>query len=464
MSQSPLVCLVVEDQDPVAQALEVLFSLHDVPAAVAPDAAAALERVRSGDVGVVLQDMNFAPGETSGDEGAALFHAIRSVDPVMPVLLMTAFTSLERAVSLVKAGATDYFGKPWDDARLVGSVRELLAMRESRRNSERSAAASAEPAGGGRSGAAQPDLCGLVFQSDAMARLVDLAVHVAAADVPVLITGPNGAGKEKIARIIQANSTRARRAFVTVNVGALPDTLLEAELFGAEAGAFTGAQRRRVGRFEAAHGGTLFLDEIGTLSLPGQAKLLRVLQTGEYERLGSSSSLHSDVRLLCATNVHLPTAIAAGLFREDLYFRLNVIELAVPALRDRPDDILPIARQMLSSQGRTRTLGAAAERALLAHGWPGNVRELENRLQRASLVASGEEIGPDDLGLAAPLTPSSAARIAGASVSERDALEEVLRVHGGSVSRAAESLGLSRQALYRRMERLGVSLERRPRS
>ena len=433
---------------------------------------AALERVRSGDVGVVLQDMNFAPGETSGDEGAALFHAIRGIDPAMPVLLMTAFTSLERAVSLVKAGATDYFGKPWDDARLVASVRELLAMREARRSSDRSGSAAPESTARGRADGSQPDLCGLVFQSDAMARLVDLAVHVAAADVPVLITGPNGAGKEKIARIIQANSTRAGRAFVTVNVGALPDTLLEAELFGAEAGAFTGAQRRRIGRFEAAHGGTLFLDEIGTLSLPGQAKLLRVLQTGEYERLGSSTSLHSDVRLLCATNVHLPTAIAAGLFREDLYFRLNVIELAVPALRDRPDDILPIARQMLSGQGRTRTLGAAAERALLTYGWPGNVRELENRLQRARLVASGEEIGPEDLGLAIPAASSSRAAALGerarsrpgASTSERDALAEVLRVHGGSVSRAAEALGLSRQALYRRMERLGVSLERRPRS
>jgi len=471
--QSPLVCLIVEDQDPVAQALEVLFSLHDIPAAVAPDAATALDRVRSGDVGVVLQDMNFAPGETSGDEGAALFHAIRGVDPAMPVLLMTAFTSLERAVSLVKAGATDYFGKPWDDARLVTSVRELLAMREARHENERRARGAAETSTRGRADAGQPELCGLVFKSGAMARLVDLAVHVAAADVPVLITGPNGAGKEKIARIIQANSTRAGRAFVTVNVGALPDTLLEAELFGAEAGAFTGAQRRRVGRFEAAHGGTLFLDEIGTLSLAGQAKLLRVLQTGEYERLGSSTSLHSDVRLLCATNVHLPAAISAGLFREDLYFRLNVIELAVPPLRERPEDILEIARQMLAGQGRSRTLGVAAERALLAHGWPGNVRELENRLQRASLVANGEEIGPDDLGLTGafssrstegPRSESGPYPGTGASTSERDALEDVLRVHGGSVSRAAEALGLSRQALYRRMERLGVSLERRPRS
>jgi DNA-binding NtrC family response regulator len=468
VSTPPLVCLVVEDQAPVAQALEVLFSLHDIPAAVAADATTALERVRAGNVGVVLQDMNFAPGETSGDEGAALFHAVRGVDPAMPVLLMTAFTSLERAVSLVKAGATDYFGKPWDDARLVTSVRELLAMREARRGA-RPAAGSTGGAARGRAGTTSPDLCGLVFESEAMARLVDLALHVAAAEVPVLITGPNGAGKEKIARIIQANSSRARGAFVTVNVGALPETLLEAELFGAEAGAFTGAQRRRIGRFEAAHGGTLFLDEIGTLSLTGQAKLLRVLQTGEYERLGSSVSLRSDVRLLCATNVHLPTAIAAGSFREDLYFRLNVIELAVPPLRTRPEDILPIARQLLSGQGRTSTLNVAAERALLAYGWPGNVRELENRLQRATLVAASEEIGPGDLGLPSPSAEGSRSdsaphRDGGASTSERDALEDVLRLHGGSVSRTAEALGLSRQALYRRMERLGVSLERRPRS
>ncbi len=294
-----------------------------------------------------------------------------------------------------------------------------------------------------------------------MRRVVDLAVHVASADVPVLITGPNGVGKEKIAEIIQANSRRAGRPFVTVNVGALPDTLLEAELFGAEAGAFTGAQRRRIGRFEAANGGTLFLDEIGTLSVAGQARLLRVLQTGEYERLGSSTTLRSDVRLLCATNVQLPEAIAAGRFREDLYFRLNVIELAIPALRDRPDDILPIARDLLERAGSPVTLGAAAEQALLGYGWPGNVRELQNRLQRAQLVAAGPEITPEDLGLTAQRSAPMAADLAVVGT-ERHAIEDVLRLHGGSVSRAAGALGLSRQALYRRMERLGVTIERRP--
>ena len=460
MPAPPLACLIVEDQAPVADALDVLFSLHDVPTRRAADADRALAEIRTGGIGVVLQDMNFAPGETSGDEGATLFRAIRALDPSMPVLLMTAFTSLERAVSLVKAGATDYFGKPWDDARLVASVRDLLAGRQATdgRHATTAPVTAATPAG-------RPDLRGLVYASAAMARLVDLAVHVASADVPVLITGPNGVGKEKLAEIIQANSARARRPFVTVHVGALPDTLLEAELFGAEAGAFTGAQRRRIGRFEAAHGGTLFLDEIGTLSMAGQAKLLRVLQTGEFERLGSSVSLRSDARLICATNVQMDEAIAAGRFREDLYFRLNVIELAVPALRDRPEDILPIARALLSSAtgpGATR-LSAVAEDALLAYAWPGNVRELQNRLQRARLVARGAEIQPDDLGLAPEAAAGGRSARNDGESGERQALADLLRVHGGSVSRAAGALGLSRQALYRRMERLGVTLERRPR-
>ncbi len=451
----PFTCLIVEDQAPVADALEVLFSLHDVPTRRAADAGAALAAIRAGGIGVVLQDMNFAPGETSGEEGAELFRAIRALDPSMPVLLMTAFTSLERAVSLVKAGATDYFGKPWDDERLVSSVRDMLLARSA--------------ADAGRAPVPAPhapgaDLRGMVYASRAMARLVDLAVHVARADVPVLITGPNGVGKEKLAEIVKANSLRARRPFVTVHVGALPDTLLEAELFGAEAGAFTGAQRRRIGRFEAAHGGTLFLDEIGTLSMAGQAKLLRVLQTGEFERLGSSVSLRSDARLICATNVRMDEAIAAGRFREDLYFRLNVIELAVPPLRERPEDVLPIARSLLAAATGpgAMQLSSSAEDALLGYAWPGNVRELQNRLQRARLVATGDTILPEDLGLTPDDAPAPGMPHGGDSM-ERQALADLLRAHGGSVSRAAEALGLSRQALYRRMERLGVTLERRPR-
>jgi DNA-binding NtrC family response regulator len=306
-----------------------------------------------------------------------------------------------------------------------------------------------------------------------MHRVVSLAVQVAAADVPVLITGESGAGKEKIAEIIQVNSKRRSRPFVRVNAGALPDELMESELFGAEAGAYTGASRLRIGRFEAADGGTLFLDEIGTLSPAGQVRLLRVLQTGEYERLGSSVTRRADVRFLAATNTDLGRAIAEGRFREDLYFRVNVIEIAVAPLRNRPDDVLPLARAALDgiaaeSGAAPRRLSADAEKALLAYPWPGNVRELFNRIQRAALVSSGEVLTAADLALShssepgvvgeglAPPAPSS-------SIDERVLFEETLKRHAGSVSRAAEDLGVSRQAFYRKMERLGIVLERRTR-
>ena len=297
-----------------------------------------------------------------------------------------------------------------------------------------------------------------------MHRLVSLAVRVAGADVPVLVTGPNGAGKERLADILHANSRRAAGPLVKVNVGALPHDLIESELFGAEAGAFTGASRTRSGRFEAAHGGTLFLDEIGTLPNEGQVKLLRVLQSGEFERLGSSQTRRVDVRVVCATNTDLPRAIAEGRFREDLYFRLNVVELAVPALRDRPDDILPLASAFLAaaaaSAGRAvPALSASARRALLTHSWPGNVRELENRIRRAVLVESGESLSREALGFDEPSAGPERPR---GDEAERAALEALLLRHAGSVSHAAEELGLSRQAFYRKMEKLGITLERRP--
>jgi DNA-binding NtrC family response regulator len=454
--------LVVEDQPAVSRALEILFEVHDIPCEVARTPAAALARIERGGVGLVVQDMNFSPTATSGEEGITLFRKIRTADPSMPVVLMTAWTSLETAVALVREGANDYLAKPWDDAKLVASVRNLLAMRalqlENAKFKKARADSHAELARG-------YDLCGLIYESEAVHRLVALAVQVAAADVPVLVTGPNGAGKEKIAEIVQANSRRRDKPFVRVNAGALPDELLESELFGAEVGAYTGSRKLRIGRFEAADGGTLFLDEIGTLSLAGQVRLLRVLENGDFERLGSSETRRVNVRVLCATNADLRRGIAEGRFREDLYFRLNVIELAVPALRDRPDDILPIARSVLAglvATGRLLALSPAAEQALLAHPWPGNVRELFNALQRAALVARAEAITVEDLGLA--LAGGLAATLpAGQLPPQRRELEELLRRHDGSVSQAAEELGLSRQALYRKMERLGIVLERRPR-
>ena len=455
--------LIVEDQRAVAHALEVLFGLHDIPFEVAVSPAEAVDRVATGEIAVVIQDMNFSRSATSGAEGISLFRELRRLDPRMPVLLMTAWTSLETAVQLVREGATDYLGKPWDDDKLLASVRNLLQLRalqaeNLRLTAERSASRAAI--------ARQYDLLGVVYESDAMHRVVSLAVQVAASDVPILVTGPNGAGKEKVAEIVQANSRRRDKPFIRMNVGALPDELLESELFGSEAGAYTGSRRLRIGRFEAADGGTLFLDEIGNLSPAGQVKMLRVLQNKEFERLGSNVSRRADVRVICATNADLQQAIAEGRFREDLFFRLNVIELAVPPLSERREDVLPLAESVLRQlsegrEGEALSLTPRAKEALLAHPWPGNVRELFNRIQRAAVVAPQPALTVDDLGFGEPA--AAAVRVAAGDGGEKGAVEEILRRHGGSVSRAAVELGLSRQAFYRKMERLGIILERRPR-
>jgi len=472
---SALKVLVVDDQPAVCAALELLFDIHGLETLTARTPEQALELVRSEDLGVVLQDMNFHRDATSGEEGEALFSAIQALDPDLPVLLMTAFQSLETAVRLVREGASDYIAKPWNDDKLVATVKNLVRLRElSRENLRlrtRTTRARADLAQG-------HDLCGLVYASAAMHEVVTLAAKVAPSEAAVLITGPNGSGKERVAQIIQANSRRRDKPFVKVNAGGLPDELLEAELFGAEAGAYTGAKKLRIGRFEEADLGTLFLDEIANLSLLGQMKLLRVLQTGEFQRLGSNVTRKSDVRLVSATNADLPRAIAQGTFREDLFFRLNVIELCVPALRDRPDDILPIAEFLLHKHGGANgvqyELDAEARRALVDHEWPGNVRELENRIQRATLVCQAPRVTAADLGLlsgnAAPRSPilaappgsESHAAPSSAPDPERLEIERVLVESGGVVATAAALLGISRQALYRRMDRLGIELERRP--
>ncbi|MGN6186568.1 MAG: sigma-54-dependent transcriptional regulator, partial [Thermoanaerobaculia bacterium] len=396
---------------------------------------------------------NFTPGTTSGDEGVALFRQLRARDAELPILLMTAWTSLETAVQLVKEGATDYMAKPWDDAKLVSTVQALLRIRQARADEERERNLRTRSR---QSLARTNDLCGIVYESASMHRVASLAVQVAPSDVPVLITGPNGAGKEKIAEIVHANSRRRHKPLIKVNAGAIPDELIESELFGAEPGAYTGATRLRIGRFEAANGGTLFLDEIGNLSPAGQMKLLRVLQTGELERLGSSETRRVDVRVLCATNADLHQAIARGTFRQDLYFRIAVVEIALPALRDRREDVLPLAETFLGRSGKS--LDETARAALLMHEWPGNVRELQNRVQRAIALSTGDAITSEDLGFGA----SGESRVDEIPI-ERTQIETALLNANGSVSRAAEALGLSRQALYRRMEKLGVVLERRPR-
>jgi DNA-binding NtrC family response regulator len=507
--------LIIDDQPAVRTALETLFAVHGLECVSVGTPAEALHLLATEDIGAVVQDMNFAHQNTDGAEGVQLFRAVRALDPDMPILLMTAWTALESAVALIKEGAADYVAKPWDDDKLVHTVRNLVSLRALRQENTRLRAQ------GNRARRALADkhnLCGTIYASPQMHEAVRLAVSIAPSDAPVLITGPNGSGKEKLAEIIQANSRRRDRPFVRVNVGALPESLFEAELFGAEAGAYTGAAKLRVGRFESADEGTLFLDELGTLPLAAQAKLLRVLQTGEFERLGSSITRKANVRVVSATNVDLPRAIAAGQFREDLFFRLNVIEVYVPPLADRPDDIGPLAEHFLAryatKEGKGPLhLGPDALGALTNHDWPGNVRELQNRIQRAVLVETGDTItvaglglggadrrsagdpprrttphgsmptvggtggGPAWAGAAAgagaarpPLPPPQlldppprAAAGQGASDPERAAIEEALTRVGGVVAKAAAEMGLSRQALYRRMERLGIVMERRPR-
>ena len=405
--------LVIDDNPAVATALEVLFSLRDLRTLSAGSPQAGLAILGREPIDVVIQDMNFRADTTSGAEGTQLFRAIRARVPEMPVILLTAVQNL---------------------LELAETRRELARRRadESRRRTELEQAY---------------DLRAAVFADPAMERAIALACQVARADVPVLITGPNGVGKEKIAEIVQANSAVRTGPFVTLNCGALPSELIEAELFGAEVGAYTGATRAREGKFESADGGTLFLDEIGNLSSSGQMKLLRVLETGRFERLGSNKEQQVKVRVISATNADLRAMIRAGTFREDLYYRLNTIEIRVPPLAERVDDILPLAQHFLA-QGKR--LSSDAREALRRHPWPGNVRELKNALQRAALLATAAELTAKDLALAAaPAAPAD-------EELDREAIEAALTRAGGVIAQAAAQLGLSRQALYRRMDKLGI--------
>ena len=435
--------LVIDDSEAVRTALDVLLNMHGARVVAADSAAAGLDALARESVDLVIQDMNFRREATSGEEGIALFRRIREQYPDLPVILLTAWTHLETAVELVKAGAADYVAKPWENARLLTTVRNLLdlhaARAENRAIHRRRALARSELA-------ARFDLKGLVYESEAMHALASTAARVAHAGVPVLITGANGAGKEVIADVVQANSTVKAGPYVKVNVGALPDTLLEAELFGTEAGAFTGA-KARTGRFEAADSGTIFLDELGNLSAQGQAKLLRVLQTGEYERLGSNMTRKTRVRVIAATNSSLPQLIREGRFREDLLYRLNVIELEVPTLAARQEDILPLAQHFLEPGF---TLAPDALRALGRYHWPGNVRELRNAIHRACLLSVDNIVTAKSLAL--PIAPEPA----DGSHVDRESVERALLVADGVVAHAARDLGLSRQALYRRMEKLGL--------
>jgi len=442
--------LVIDDNPDVIKALRVLFILNDIECIGAESPAQGLKLLTEKKVDLVIQDMNFSQDTTSGDEGKVLFGQIRESFADLPVILLTGWADLETAVQLVKEGAADYLSKPWNDDKILASVRNLIELSQlqqqdsRRRNRVQTRLQKLQQ---------KYDLCNMAFAAESMLSLLEMATQVAAAPIPVLITGPNGAGKEKIAEVIQANSDLNNQPFIKVNVGALPADLLEAELFGAEQGAFTGAGKQRIGRFEAADGGTLFLDEIGNLSIDGQKKLLRVLQTGEFERLGSSKTQKVTVRIISATNENMASAIEKGEFREDLYYRLNVIELDLPALNQRKEDINELISLFMDNG---KVLSKSAETLIQNYDWPGNVRELQNAIQRASLLCGDNEIQPEHLGI--KLTKST--RNEPLEYTKTD-IEKALEQAEGVVSQAAKGLGLSRQAFYRRMEKFAIELNKR---
>ncbi|MBC3933595.1 sigma-54-dependent transcriptional regulator [Undibacterium curvum] len=437
--------LIIDDNLSVATALEVSLSLHDLDCVIATTPEQGLDYLSTHSIDLVIQDMNFSADTTSGQEGGALFKRIRAHSPDMPVILITAWTHLDMAVELIKAGAADYIAKPWDDQRLITTVRNLIELGQANRTLQRRNQRELQQK---QALEADFDLCGLIWQDRATAKVLEVACQVARSGAPILITGPNGAGKERIAEIVQRNSAVCDGPFVILNCGALPAELIEAELFGSESGAYTGAMKAREGKFEAADGGTLFLDEIGNLPLAGQMKLLRVLETGRFQRLGANRERQVSVRIISATNADLPAMIKSGQFREDLYYRLNVIQLHLPALAARPDDILPLARAFL---GKEKHLSEAACAALLAHNWPGNVRELKNLMQRVQLLSSAAQITAADLGLSVAVTKSLTE-----NEPDKAAIEQALVQAEGVIAQAAAALGLSRQSLYRRMDRFGI--------
>ena len=413
-----------------------------------------LNAVQSRDFDVVLMDMNYERDTTSGGEGFDLLTRLRGIDATLPVVVMTAWGTVDKAVEAMRRGARDFIEKPWDNRRLLATLRTQVELARALRRSERLES---------ENEALRPEGAPvLIARAPAMQPVLSLIERVAASDAPVLITGEHGTGKGLVARWLHASSDRATHPLITVNVGGLSDGVFESELFGHVRGAFTDARQDRVGRFELADAGTLFLDEIANITPSQQGKLLRVLQTGELERVGSSKTRHVDVRLLAATNANLQREVQEGRFREDLLFRLNTVEIPLPPLRHRLEDIPVLGHHFLEEfakrYGKALTgFGAEAMRALVRHPWPGNVRELAHAVERAVLLARGEQIEIADLALGSP--PADRAELLermSLDDAERFLIQRALARTDGNVTEAAKELGLSRSALYRRLHRLGL--------
>jgi DNA-binding NtrC family response regulator len=445
--------LIADDQADVREALRLLLKAEGYYTETASNPAAVIEAIQSSDFDIVLMDLNYQRDTTSGQEGIDLLSRVQAIDSKLVVVVMTAWGSVELAVEAMRRGARDFIQKPWENQRLLSIIRTQVDLYRAMRKAEQLEAennllrAQNRPV--------------FIAESKAMQPLLTLISRIGPSDANVLITGEHGTGKEVVAQTLHALSSRSSRPMITVNTGGLPEGTFESELFGHVKGAFTDARMDRVGRFELADRGTLFLDEIANVPLKQQAKLLRVLETGEMERVGSSKTRKVDVRVLSATNADLKVESAEGRFRSDLLFRLNTVELHIPPLRERREDIPILAAHFLkiyAERYRKHVTGfeSAALQRMLEHPWPGNVRELDHSIERAVLISIGEQIQPSDLGLESDRAGS--AKIEEMSLEEVEYLliKKALARHSGNISHAAEALGLSRSALYRRMEKYGL--------
>jgi len=445
--------LAADDQEHILEALELLLRPQGYKMDKVRSPALVREALASNSYDAVLIDLNYTRDTTSGQEGLDLLSQIVSLDATIPVIVMTAWANVELAVEAMRRGARDFVQKPWENERLLSILRTQVELHRALQRAARLEAENRLLRAEGR-----PDF---IAAAPAMQSVLETIARVGPSDANVLITGEHGTGKEIVAQTLHALSARAPRALVAVNTGAIPDGVFESELFGHVKGAFTDARTDRIGRFELADGGTIFLDEIGNVPLRQQAKLLRVLESGEIERVGSSRSRRVNVRVLSATNSDLSAACASGQFREDLLFRLNTVEIHLPALRERREDIPALAAHFLarySARYRRPVQGfdPASVQTLMQYSWPGNVRELEHTIERAVLMCRTDAIQPADLALNTQRVQSQGLEDLSLEAVEAMLVRKALQRYQGNVSQAAEALGLSRGALYRRMEKYGV--------
>jgi DNA-binding NtrC family response regulator len=444
--------LVADDQPDVLEALRLLLKAEGYQIDTAKSPAAVMKAVEGRDYALAIIDLNYARDTTSGQEGLDLLAKLQAADATLPVVVMTAWASVEIAVEAMRRGAKDFITKPWENPRLLAIVRNQIELAGAVRAYKR-----LEQENQILRGKGGPNL---IAQSAAMRPVLEIISRVGPSDANVLITGENGTGKGVVAQALHAVSVRAGRAFISVNMGGLPEGVFESELFGHVRGAFTDAKTDRAGRFELADGGTLFMDEIGNIPLSQQAKILRTLETGEFERVGSSRTSRTNVRLISATNADLAAEVAAGKFRQDLLFRLNTIHIHLPPLRERREDIALLAQHFLKAHVARyhkpiTGFDDAAIEAMKDYAWPGNVRELDHAVERGVLMAQGKVVRAPDLGLAAA---TGAPRLEDMSLEEVEAflIKKTLARCDGNARKAAEELGLSRSAFYRRLERYGL--------